>query len=76
MPNEKDAPIEKDAEEILNKFSQALDKIPDNDETYYITDNLNLDRKDKSNPKESSKILRNAKTDKENKVIVKKADWI
>ncbi len=73
---EKETPIEKDAEEILNKFSEALDKIPDNDETYYITDNLNLDRTDKANPKESSKILRNAKTDKENKVVVKKADWV
>ena len=76
MSNEKETPIEKDAEEILNKFSQALDKIPDNDETYYITDNLNLNRTDKSQPKDSSKILRNAKTDKENKVVVKKAEWV
>ena len=69
-------PIENDAKEILNNFSTALNKISNDDETYYITDNLNLDRLDKSNPKDSSKILRNAKTDKENKVIVKKADWI
>ena len=62
-------PIENDAKEILNNFSTALNKISNDDETYYITDNLNLDRLDKSNPKDSSKILRNAKTDKENKVL-------
>ena len=33
--------IEKDAENILNKFSKTLENIPDLEETWYITDNLN-----------------------------------
>ncbi|MBX7077281.1 MAG: Asp-tRNA(Asn) amidotransferase subunit GatC [Methanobacteriaceae archaeon] len=68
--------IEKDAEEILEKFSKTLDTIPDLEETYYITDNLNLNREDKSNPQDATKIVRNTKTDKDGNVIVKKADWI
>lgn len=68
--------IEKDAEEILEKFSKTLDTIPDFEETYYITDNLNLNREDKSNPQDATKIVRNTKTDKDGNVIVKKADWI
>ena len=40
--------IEKDAENILNKFSKTLENIPDLEETWYITDNLNLTREDKS----------------------------
>jgi aspartyl-tRNA(Asn)/glutamyl-tRNA(Gln) amidotransferase subunit C len=70
------AKIEKDAEEILEKFSKTLDKIPDLEETYYITDNLNLNREDKAEPQNSEKIVRNTKTDKDGNVIVKKADWI
>ena len=34
--------IEKDAEDIIEKFSKILEDIPDSDETWYITDNLNL----------------------------------
>ena len=67
--------IKEDAEKILNEFSKTLETIPDLEETYYITDNLNLTRKDESVSKDSSKILRNAKTDKNGNLIVKKADW-
>ena len=43
--------IEKDAEDIIEKFSKILEDIPDSDETWYITDNLNLTRKDESHEK-------------------------
>ena len=66
--------IEKDAEDIIEKFSKILEDIPDSDETWYITDNLNLTREDKSQAKNPEKILRNAKIDKEGNLIVKKAD--
>ena len=61
--------IEKDAENILNKFSKTLENIPDLEETWYITDNLNLTREDKSHEKHPEKILRNA-------LVVKRADWV
>ncbi len=67
--------IKEDAEKILKEFSKTLEAIPDLEETYYITDNLNLTRKDESVLKDSSKILRNAKTDKNGNLVVKKADW-
>ena len=67
--------IEKDAEDIIEKFSKILEDIPDSDETWYITDNLNLTREDKSQAKNPEKILRNAKIDKEGNLIGKKADW-
>ena len=67
--------IEKDAEDIIENFSKILEDIPDSDETWYITDNLNLTREDKSQAKNPEKILRNAKIDKEGNLIVKKADW-
>ena len=67
--------IEKDAEDIIEKFSKILEDIPDSDETWYITDNLNLTREDKYQAKNPEKILRNAKIDKEGNLIVKKADW-
>ncbi len=67
--------IKEDAEKILKEFSKTLESIPDLEETYYITDNLNLTRKDEAVSKDSSKILRNAKTDKNGNLIVKKADW-
>ena len=47
--------IEKDAENILNKFSKTLENIPDLEETWYITDNLNLTREDKSHEKHPEK---------------------
>lgn len=68
--------IEKDAEKIVEEFSEKLKDIPDLEETWYITDNLNLTRKDGSCEKNPDKILRNARIDKDGNVIVKKADWI
>ena len=67
--------IEKDAEEIIEKFSKTLENIPDSDETWYITDNLNLTRDDEAHEKNPEKILRNANIDKEGNLIVKKAEW-
>ena len=49
--------IEKDAEDIIEKFSKILEDIPDSDETWYITDNLNLTRNDESQEKNPEKIL-------------------
>ena len=68
--------IEKDAEKILENFSKSLDTIPDLEKTYYITDNLNLERKDEAHPQDSARIVRNTKTDKDGNVVVKKADWV
>ncbi|KZX17006.1 aspartyl/glutamyl-tRNA amidotransferase subunit C [Methanobrevibacter cuticularis] len=67
--------IEKDAEKILKEFSKTLESIPDLEETHYIVDNVNLTRKDISTKKNPEKIMRNAKTDKDGNIIVKKADW-
>ncbi len=67
--------IEKDAEDIIEKFSKILEDIPDSDETWYIIDNLNLTRDDEAHKKNPEKILRNANIDKEGNLIVKKADW-
>lgn len=67
--------IEKDAEKILEEFSKTLDKVPELEGTYYITDNLNLNREDESVQNDSSKIVRNARTDKDGNVVVKKAEW-
>ncbi|WP_296859915.1 Asp-tRNA(Asn) amidotransferase subunit GatC [uncultured Methanobrevibacter sp.] len=67
--------IEKDAEDIIEKFSKTLENIPDSDETWYITDNLNLTREDTSKEKNPEKILRNANIDKDGNLVVKRADW-
>ena len=67
--------IEKDAEKILEEFSKTLDKVPGLEGTYYITDNLNLNREDESEQNDSTKIVRNARTDKDGNVVVKKAEW-
>ena len=67
--------IEKDAEKILEEFSKTLDKVPELEGTYYITDNLNLNREDESEQNDSTKIIRNARTDKDGNVVVKKAEW-
>ena len=67
--------IEKDAEKILEEFSKTLDKVPELDGTYYITDNLNLNREDESEQNDSEKIVRNARTDKDGNIVVKKAEW-
>lgn len=68
--------IEKDAEKIVTEFSEKLENIPDLEETWYITDNLNLTRKDIAHEKNPEKILRNAHIDKDGNLVVKKADWI
>ena len=67
--------IEKDAEDIIEKFSKILEDIPDSDETWYITDNLNLTREDEAHEKNPVKILRNANIDKDGNLKVKIADW-
>ena len=67
--------IEKDAEDIIEKFSKILEDIPDSDETWYITDNLNLTREDEAHEKNPEKILRNANIDKEGNLKVKIAEW-
>ncbi|OQD57970.1 glutaminyl-tRNA synthase [Methanobrevibacter arboriphilus JCM 13429 = DSM 1125] len=68
--------IEKDAEKILKDFSKTLENIPDLEETHYIVDNVNLTRKDVANEKNPEKIMKNAKTDKDGHLLVKKAEWI
>ena len=45
--------IEKEAEKILESFSEALKDIPELEETHYMVDNVNLSRGDvaeKKNP--------------------------
>ncbi|OED29864.1 Asp-tRNA(Asn) amidotransferase subunit GatC [Methanosphaera sp. WGK6] len=67
--------IEKEAENILNKFSEVLDQIPDLEETQYIVDNLNRTREDKKLSKNPEKILRNTHLDKQGSVIAEKGKW-
>jgi aspartyl-tRNA(Asn)/glutamyl-tRNA(Gln) amidotransferase subunit C len=67
--------IEKEAEEILAKFSEALKDVPKLEETYYMVDNLNLEREDKAQEKSPEKILKNADTDDEGNIIVEKSKW-
>jgi aspartyl-tRNA(Asn)/glutamyl-tRNA(Gln) amidotransferase subunit C len=68
--------IEKEAEEILKKFSKALEDIPDLDETHYIVDNVNLNREDYAEDKDPDKIMRNAHVDEEGNLIVEKGKWV
>ena len=68
--------IEKDAEKILKEFSKTLESIPNLEETHYIVDNVNLTREDKNINQNSEKIMKNAKTDKDGNLIVKKAEWV
>ena len=68
--------IEKEAEIILDKFSEALKDIPDLEETHYMVDNVNLSREDISEPKNPEKILRNAPTDKDGNIIAEKGKWV
>lgn len=67
--------IEKEAENILNKFSEVLDQIPDLEETRYIVDNLNRTREDVKEDKNPEKILRNAHVDKQGSVVAEKGKW-
>ncbi len=67
--------IEKEAENILNKFSEVLEQIPDLEETQYIVDNLNRTREDVRVDKNPEKILRNAHVDKQGSVVAEKGKW-
>ena len=68
--------IEKEAEQILEKFSEALKDIPDLEETHYMVDNINLTRDDIAEAKDPEKILRNAHTDEEGNIIAEKGKWV
>ncbi|MGZ7050063.1 MAG: Asp-tRNA(Asn) amidotransferase subunit GatC [Methanobacterium sp.] len=68
--------IEKEAEEILKKFSKALNDIPELEETHYIVDNVNLTRPDCGVEKNPKKILRNAHLDEEGNLIAEKGKWV
>ena len=68
--------IEKEAELILQKFSKALENIPELEETHYMVDNVNLNREDVGRDKNPDKILRNARIDEESNLIVEKGKWV
>jgi aspartyl-tRNA(Asn)/glutamyl-tRNA(Gln) amidotransferase subunit C len=68
--------IEKEAEKILESFSEALKDIPELEETHYMVDNVNLSRGDVAEKKNPEKILRNAHTDEEGNIIADKAKWV
>ena len=68
--------IEKEAEKILESFSEALKDIPELEETHYMVDNVNLSREDIAEDKDPEKILRNAHTDEEGNIITDKAKWV
>lgn len=68
--------IEKEAEKILEKFSEALKDIPDLEETHYMVDNVNLTREDVGEDKDPEKILRNAHTDEDGNIIAEKGKWV
>ena len=68
--------IEKEAEKILQSFSEALKDIPDLEETHYMVDNVNLSRKDCAEDKDSEKIMRNTHVDEEGNLIVEKGKWV
>ena len=67
--------IHKEAEHILNKFSEVLEQIPDLEETRYIVDNLNRTREDLKENKNPEKILRNAHVDKQGSIVAEKGKW-
>ncbi|UTB32811.1 MAG: Asp-tRNA(Asn) amidotransferase subunit GatC [Methanobacterium sp. ERen5] len=68
--------IEKEAEQILEKFSEALKDIPDLEETHYMVDNVNLTRDDIAEDKDPSRIMRNAHTDEDGNIIAEKGKWV
>jgi aspartyl-tRNA(Asn)/glutamyl-tRNA(Gln) amidotransferase subunit C len=68
--------IEKEAELIVEKFSEALKNIPELEETHYMVDNVNLNREDVGVDKNPDKILRNANVDEEGNVIVEISKWV
>lgn len=67
--------IEKEAEIILEKFSKALQDIPELEETYYLVDNVNLSREDCGEDKNPEKILRNAHIDEQGHLVTEKGKW-
>ncbi|MDI6644076.1 MAG: Asp-tRNA(Asn) amidotransferase subunit GatC [Methanobacteriaceae archaeon] len=68
--------IEKEAEEILEKFSKALENIPELEETHYMVDNVNLTRGDRAEDKNPEKIIGNAHVDEDGNIIVEKGKWV
>ncbi len=68
--------IEKEGEKILEKFSKALEDIPELEETHYIVDNVNLTRPDRGEDKNPEKILRNADVDEDGNIIAEKGKWV
>ena len=68
--------IEKEAELILEKFSEALKNIPELEETHYMVDNVILAREDVGVDKNPTKILRNANIDEEGNLIVEISKWV
>ena len=68
--------IEKEAEQILEKFSEALKDIPDLEETHYMVDNVNLTRDDIAEAKDPERIMRNAHTDEDGNIISEKGKWV
>jgi aspartyl-tRNA(Asn)/glutamyl-tRNA(Gln) amidotransferase subunit C len=68
--------IEKEAEQILEKFSEALKDIPDLEETHYMVDNVNLTRDDIAEAKDPERIMRNAHTDEDGNIIAEKGKWV
>jgi len=68
--------IEKEAEKILEKFSKALQDIPELEETHYIVDNINLTRVDCGEDKNPEKILRNTQVDENGNIIAEKGKWV
>ncbi len=68
--------IEKEAEKILEKFSKALENIPELEETHYMVDNVNLTREDRAEDKNPEKILRNAQIDEDGNLIAEKGKWV
>jgi aspartyl-tRNA(Asn)/glutamyl-tRNA(Gln) amidotransferase subunit C len=68
--------IEKEAEEILQKFSKVLENIPDLEETHYMVDNVNLTREDRAEDKNPEKIMENTNVDEDGNLIVEKGKWV
>ncbi|XRO74960.1 Asp-tRNA(Asn) amidotransferase subunit GatC [Methanocaldococcus sp. 28A] len=73
--------IKKEAEEIINKFSEVLEKFDlEMEESYYIIDSRNVLRDDEaieSNPGFREKFLKIApKVNKEGYVVVEKGSWL
>ncbi|GEM_PF-2405237 len=73
--------IKKEAEEIINKFSEVLERFNlEMEESYYIIESRNVLRDDEaveSNPEFREKFLKIApKVNKEGYVVVEKGSWL